>query len=105
MYVVDSNMNSNIKSIGLSCNPSDFQYVLISLRGGIPMSFGGSEEPAAYGELISIGGVGPDTNKQLSAAISEILETKLSVPPARFYIKFFDVKVCITILPYLKLIH
>jgi len=67
-------------------------YVLISLRGGIPMSFGGTEEPAAYGELISIGGVGPATNKELSAAISEILETKLSVPPSRFYIKFFDVK-------------
>jgi len=57
------------------------------------MSFGGTEEPAAYGELISIGGVGPATNKELSAAISEILETKLSVPPSRFYIKFFDVKV------------
>ena len=69
------------------------------------MSFGGSEEPAAYGELISIGGVGPTTNKQLSAAISEILEAKLSVPPARFYIKFFDVKVCGTSLFILKLIH
>ncbi|XP_024392322.1 uncharacterized protein [Physcomitrium patens] len=67
-------------------------YVLISLRGGIPMSFGGTEEPAAYGELISIGGVGPDTNKRLSAAISDILKTKLSVPSNRFYIKFFDVK-------------
>lgn len=57
------------------------------------MSFGGTEEPAAYGELISIGGVGPDTNKRLSAAISDILKTKLSVPSNRFYIKFFDVKV------------
>lgn len=66
---------------------------MISLRGGVPMSFGGSEEPCAYGELISIGGIAPDTNKQLSAALSEILKTKLSVPPARFYIKFFDVKV------------
>jgi phenylpyruvate tautomerase len=67
-------------------------YVLISLRGSIPMSFAGTEEPAAYGELISIGGVGPVTNKELSAAISEILESKLSVPPSRFYIKFFDCK-------------
>ncbi|CAK9192844.1 unnamed protein product [Sphagnum jensenii] len=67
-------------------------YVMISLRGGVPMSFGGSEDPTAYGELVSIGGLGPEINKQLSAAIAEILQTKLSVPPARFYIKFYDVK-------------
>jgi phenylpyruvate tautomerase len=66
---------------------------MISLRGGVPMSFGGSEDPTAYGELVSIGGLGPEINKQLSAAIAEILQTKLSVPPARFYIKFYDVKV------------
>ncbi|CAM6111000.1 unnamed protein product [Calypogeia fissa] len=67
-------------------------YVLIILRGSIPMSFGGSEEPAAYGELISIGGMSATSNKKVSAAISEILESKLSVPPSRFYIKFYDVK-------------
>lgn len=60
------------------------------------MSFGGSEEPTAYGELISIGGIGPESNKQLSAALAEILQTKLSIPPSRFYIKFYDVKVCLT---------
>lgn len=69
------------------------------------MSFAGTEEPAAYGELISIGGVGPVTNKELSAAISEILESKLSVPPSRFYIKFFDCKVRVILLSCLKLDH
>jgi phenylpyruvate tautomerase len=67
-------------------------YVMISLRGGVPMLFGGSEDPTAYGELISIGGLGPEINEQLSAALAEILQMKLSVPPARFYIKFYDVK-------------
>ncbi len=57
------------------------------------MLFGGSEDPTAYGELISIGGLGPEINEQLSAALAEILQMKLSVPPARFYIKFYDVKV------------
>jgi hypothetical protein len=66
---------------------------MISLRGGVPMLFGGSEDPTAYGELISIGGLGPEINEQLSAALAEILQTKLSVPPARFYIKFYDIKV------------
>jgi hypothetical protein len=66
---------------------------MISLRGGVPMLFGGSEDPTAYGELISIGGLGPEINEQLSAALAEILQMKLLVPPARFYIKFYDVKV------------
>ncbi len=76
--------------------PSSFfalQYVMVILKGGVPMSFGGSEEPTAYGELVSIGGLTPDKNKQLSAALAEILQSKLSVQPSRFYIKFYDVKV------------
>jgi phenylpyruvate tautomerase len=65
---------------------------MVILKGGVPMSFGGSEEPTAYGELVSIGGLTPDKNKQVSAALAEILQSKLSVQPSRFYIKFYDVK-------------
>ncbi|CAK7343738.1 unnamed protein product [Dovyalis caffra] len=54
--------------------------VMIVLRGSIPISLGGTQEPAAFGELVSIGGLGPEVNKNLSAAIAEILETKLSIP-------------------------
>ncbi|KAF3776034.1 Macrophage migration inhibitory factor-like protein [Nymphaea thermarum] len=67
-------------------------YVMIVLKGSVPIAFGGNEEPAAYGELVSIGGLNPDTNKKLSAAISNILETKLSVPKSRFFLKFYDTK-------------
>ncbi|XP_047310871.1 macrophage migration inhibitory factor homolog isoform X2 [Impatiens glandulifera] len=67
-------------------------YVMIVLKGSIPIAFGGTEEPAAYGELVSIGGLTPDTNKKLSAAISTILETKLNVPKSRFFLKFYDTK-------------
>lgn len=70
-----------------------FQYVMISIRHGVPMSMGGSEEPTAYAELISIGGLTPPNNKKISAAISEILEKKASIDPGRFYLKFTDVKV------------
>lgn len=66
------------------------QYVRIVLKGSIPIVFGGTEQPAAYGELVSIGGHNPEVNKKLSAAISAILETKLSVPKARFLLKFYD---------------
>ncbi|XP_028764505.1 macrophage migration inhibitory factor homolog [Neltuma alba] len=67
-------------------------YVMVVLKGSVPISFGGNEQPAAYGELVTIGGLGPDENKKLSAAISSILETKLSVPKSRFFLKFYGSK-------------
>eukprot|EP00244_Chara_vulgaris_P014965 TRINITY_DN977_c0_g1_i1.p2 TRINITY_DN977_c0_g1~~TRINITY_DN977_c0_g1_i1.p2 ORF type:complete len:116 (-),score=18.47 TRINITY_DN977_c0_g1_i1:374-721(-) len=67
-------------------------YVLVSVKGGVPLSFGGTEEPAAFGEMISIGGIGGAVNKNLSAAITDILKKKLNVPPHRVFIKFTDVK-------------
>lgn len=66
---------------------------MIVLKGSVPMAFGGTEEPAAYGELVSIGGLTADVNKKLSAAIANVLETKLSIPKSRFYLKFYDTKV------------
>ena len=68
------------------------QYVMIVLKGSVPMAFGGTEQPAAYGELVSIGGLNPDVNKKLSAAVAEILTAKLSVPKSRFFLKFYDAK-------------
>jgi len=65
---------------------------MVVLKGSVPMAFGGTEEPAAYGEVVSIGGLNPDTNKKLSAAIASILETKLSVPKSRYFLKFYDSK-------------
>ncbi|GMN40446.1 hypothetical protein TIFTF001_009673 [Ficus carica] len=67
-------------------------YVMVVLKGSIPISFGGSEQPAAYGELVSIGGLNPDVNKKLSAAIANILETKLSVPKSRYFLKPIKLK-------------
>lgn len=66
---------------------------MILLNGGVPIAFAGTEEPAAYGELISIGGLGPSINGKLSSTIAEILQTKLSIDCSRFYIKFYDVEV------------
>lgn len=66
---------------------------MIVLKGSVPIAFGGTEEPAAYGEVVSIGGLNSDVNKKLSAAIAEVLEAKLSVPKSRFYLKFYDTKV------------
>ncbi|XP_060973284.1 uncharacterized protein LOC115724688 isoform X1 [Cannabis sativa] len=70
-------------------------YVMILINGGVPIAFAGTEEPAAYGELISIGGLGPSVNGKLSSTIAEILQIKLSIDSSRFYIKFYDVQVCL----------
>ncbi|RYR77102.1 hypothetical protein Ahy_A01g001572 [Arachis hypogaea] len=67
-------------------------YVMILLNGSVPIAFAGSEEPAAYGELISIGGLDPSVNGKLSSTIADILKTKLFIDSSRFYIKFYDVQ-------------
>lgn len=65
---------------------------MISLSTDKPMCFGGSEEPCAFGEVISIGGLGGDKNKKISSALAEVVSKKLGVDSSRFYIKFYDVK-------------
>ena len=72
---------------------------MIVLNGQVPIAFGGTEEPAAYGELISIGGLGPSVNGTLSSTIAEILESKLSIDSSRFYIKFYDSPVILLSFP------
>ncbi|MED6207571.1 hypothetical protein PIB30_036898 [Stylosanthes scabra] len=79
----------------ITLNPTRFfllQYVMILLNGSVPIAFAGTEEPAAYGELISIGGLDPSVNGKLSSTIADILQTKLSIDSSRFYIKFYDVQ-------------
>ncbi|CAH9095044.1 unnamed protein product [Cuscuta epithymum] len=70
-------------------------YVVILLNGSVPIAFSGTEAPAAYGELMSIGGLGPSVNGKLSSTIAEILQKKLYIDGSRFYIKFFDVQMVI----------
>ncbi|KAF9604354.1 hypothetical protein IFM89_006361 [Coptis chinensis] len=58
----------------------------IVLMGSIPIAFGRTGQPSAYGELVSIGGLYLDTNKKLSAAAATILEIKLFVPKNHFFL-------------------
>ncbi|CAL9127852.1 unnamed protein product [Musa textilis] len=41
----------------------EMHYVMVVLKGSIPISFGGTQQAAAYGELVSIGGLNPDANQ------------------------------------------
>ena len=65
---------------------------MVVLKGSVSISFGGTEQPAAYGELVSVGRLNPEVNKKLSAEIASVLETKLSVPKSRFFLKLYDSK-------------
>ncbi|THG17194.1 hypothetical protein TEA_027012 [Camellia sinensis var. sinensis] len=101
LSLIPRGMCSNVSHIAFSC-PYEAQilqirrririYVMIVLNGAVPVAFAGTEEPAAYGELISIGGLGPSVNGKLSSTIADILQTKLSIDCSRFYIKFYDVQ-------------
>ena len=65
-------------------------YVLVSVRTDIALCFGGTEAPAAYGELLSIGAVGGAKNKAISKAVSDVVTAKLGVPAGRFYLSITD---------------
>ncbi|KAL2336556.1 hypothetical protein Fmac_011002 [Flemingia macrophylla] len=66
--------------------PLSFVMLIWNLNGGVPIAFAGTEEAAAYGELISIGGLGLNVNGKLSSTIAEILQTKLYINSSCFYI-------------------
>lgn len=64
-------------------------YVMIALDPTLPMLFAGSDTPCAYLELKSIG-LPEAKTAALSAALCELTEKTLDVPPERTYIEFTD---------------
>ncbi len=62
-------------------------YVMTALDPKTDMTFGGSDEPAAFIECKSIGLSGGQT-KALSAALCSFCESELGIPQARVYIEF-----------------
>ncbi|OWM67084.1 hypothetical protein CDL15_Pgr000536 [Punica granatum] len=68
-------------------------YVMVLLKGSVDVSLAGTKEPAAYGEIVSMGGINTHVKRQLIASISSILQTYLSVPRTRFFLKVHDLNV------------
>ena len=66
-------------------------YVMISIKPGTPLLFGGSDEPAAFVRLKSIG-LPKESCSQLSEKICELLEQELQVPKNRVFIDFKDLE-------------
>lgn len=63
-------------------------YVLIDLKDGCTMSFGGTSEPLAHVQLDSLGFAKQPA--ELSATLCAHLQEQLQLEPARIYIKFTD---------------
>ncbi|KAG6744313.1 hypothetical protein POTOM_053032 [Populus tomentosa] len=64
--------------------------VMVILKGTLGISFNGNKEPAAYAEIVSMGGITKQVKRNLIATLGTILEAKLSIPRARFFLKVYD---------------
>ncbi|NIP71941.1 MAG: hypothetical protein GWO16_02425 [Gammaproteobacteria bacterium] len=65
------------------------RYVMVALRDAAPMLFAGSDAPAAYLELKSIG-LPAEATARLSDALCEFMERELEIPRDRVYVEFAD---------------
>ncbi|KAL9303723.1 hypothetical protein ACSQ67_020986 [Phaseolus vulgaris] len=69
------------------------KFVMVILKGSVPISFEGNKEPAAYAEIVSMGGINSEVKKNLIYSIGTILQNNLSIPRTRFFLKVFDTTV------------
>lgn len=63
------------------------RYVMVTLNQAAPMLFGGESSPCVYLELKSIG-LPEDRTNDLSAALTQLMESELDVDADRVYIEF-----------------
>lgn len=66
------------------------QYCVVSIIPDVQMSFGGSTEPCAIANLMSIGALGVEQNKKHAKVLFELVEQELGVKSDRMYITFQD---------------
>lgn len=67
-------------------------YVMVSVSGGAPMCFAGTEAPCCFVELLSIGAIGGAAkNTAIAARVMAIATDKLGVDKSRTYMSFSDV--------------
>ncbi len=64
-------------------------YVMTAFEADVPMTFGGTTNPACYIEIKSVGSMGNKT-KAMSQDFCAKVESALGVPKNRTYIEFAD---------------
>ena len=65
------------------------RYVMVAIEPPVPMVFAGSDEPAVFMELKSIG-LSESQTPDLSSALCELAHGSLGVAQDRIYIEFAD---------------
>eukprot|EP01053_Blabericola_migrator_P009118 Blabericola_migrator_1__9117@NODE_4872_length_950_cov_74_078143_g3048_i0_p2_GENE_NODE_4872_length_950_cov_74_078143_g3048_i0NODE_4872_length_950_cov_74_078143_g3048_i0_p2_ORF_typecomplete_len119_score26_12MIF/PF01187_18/2_8e34Tautomerase/PF01361_21/0_1Tautomerase/PF01361_21/0_0065Tautomerase_2/PF14552_6/3_2e03Tautomerase_2/PF14552_6/0_14_NODE_4872_length_950_cov_74_078143_g3048_i071427 len=65
--------------------------VAVHILGDQLLSRGGTNEPTALCQLVSIGALSKESNSRHSAAISRLLEDTLKIAPSNVMIEFRDV--------------
>ncbi len=75
--------------VGTLMNKPEEYIMVTALKAHI--EFGRAEDPAAFVDFRSIGGLSRETNGKLTQRISAILEAHLGVPAGRIYLTFTDV--------------
>ena len=65
-------------------------YVMTVLEPTTTMTFGGSNEPASYMEIKSIGTMTNDQTQAISEAACKLAHEHLGVSPDRTYLEFSD---------------
>ncbi|RDX85718.1 hypothetical protein CR513_33048, partial [Mucuna pruriens] len=83
---------SLLNVLGLYCDlfVYNVKFVMVILKSSVPISFEGNKEPAAYAEIVSMGGINSEVKRNLIATIGTILQSNLSIPRTRFFLKVFD---------------
>ncbi|KAL8159363.1 hypothetical protein V2J09_000900 [Rumex salicifolius] len=67
------------------------QLVMVVVKGSAEIWFGGSKEPAAFTELLSMGGIDKAVKKELISRVGEVLQIHLSIPKGRLFCNVVDV--------------
>jgi phenylpyruvate tautomerase len=62
-------------------------YVMVAIKPELPLFFGGSDDPAAFVRLKSIG-LSKERCTEYSEKICSFVEQELEVPPERIFIDF-----------------
>ncbi|KAG5582775.1 hypothetical protein H5410_053402 [Solanum commersonii] len=65
-------------------------FVMVVLKGSVDISFGGNKEPAAFAEIVSMGGINSDVKRKLIATLGGICQNRFSIPRTRFFLKVYD---------------
>ncbi len=66
-------------------------YVMVVVCDGRTMLHAGRPGPAAFVDVRSIGGLGPEVNRRLSESICRTLMAATKIPGDRVYLNFTDV--------------